>query len=88
MSRIKKLGVPADIAPTFDIIDRIADGGDIGNVDLTYLVKSIGLVQYYLKGKLDGLKIKKLSDKVIASELILDCQKELNHVLEILTDTE
>ena len=86
MSRLKKLGVPKEIEPTLDILDRIAEGEDL-DIDIGVVIRNLSLVQYYLRGKIDGMKIETDEDKKIAGNLIIDAQEELKNILEIVTGT-
>ena len=86
MNSLKKLGLPADIAPTLDLLVRIANGENF-EYDIVTVTRNISLVQYYLKGKVDGMTIRD-GDKETATSLITDASNELRTILDIITDTE
>lgn len=87
MSRLKKLGVPKELEPTLELLDKIADGEDI-DYDILMVVKNIGLMQYYLKGKLDGMKVIGKTNKIVATTMIGECNNDLKLVLDIVTGIE
>ena len=86
MDKMKKLGLPADVAPTLDLLSRIANGEEL-EFDKSVATSHIALARYYLRGKLDGMKIDN-KDKETAVAMIKEAHAELDVILDIITETQ